>query len=83
MTELNGNEKAALSREYAGPDQGDRFEYKIASLSPRQVEIVRATEDLLSLVAGKRLVVVVYEPPAAAAETRDEKRENQDIPAST
>lgn len=35
--------------------------YVVASLSPIQVDMVRAIEDLLSLATGKRVTVVVYE----------------------
>lgn len=80
MTELNGKEMAAARREYVGPDQmeqGDPTGYKIAPLSPQQVDIVRTVEDLLSLISGRRVVLVVYEPSAAAGELDDDKQQSR------
>ncbi|MBE3576969.1 MAG: hypothetical protein IMX00_04690 [Limnochordales bacterium] len=77
MIESNGKERAGQVGEYGGSTGREHFGYRIASLSPRQLEIVQATESLLSLTAGKRLVVVVYESTAATGELHNERQDNQ------
>ena len=65
MTEPNGTETrpgatgVPPAREVAEHTRASR--YVVASLSPAQVDMVRAVEDLLSLATGKQVAVVVYE----------------------